>query len=291
MFVALAIINNIFHTYLDSFKRDLGEAGFNMVLILALNAWAGGLILFWLLFRGQFQMPTDPMFYALWFGLTFLTEISFTLMLLGMLNTTFFAASSIANISFVMTALYAALFLHERYTWIQIVAIIMAGIGTLLFFKTNVSQRYFSDNKGLLLILFSLLLTPLEYVLYKAATLHASSYHQFLTGRLTMDLFFYTLFFVLVTGLWFRENPWPKVVSFFRNRKGPAYLVGHTATELLESWLIYKIPISLLTMLATLSVPTSYFVGRKKYQEQRDLRHVVGALLIIIGVIGFLIEG
>ncbi len=290
MFVFLALVNDIFKTYLDSLKRDLGEAGFKMVLILAINAWAGGLVILWLILRGQFQMPIDPFFYLLWFGLTLLTEISFTLMLAGMLNTTFFAATSLGNISFVMTTIYAAIFLKEKYTLLQFAAIIIAAVGMLLFFKGGFTRKLFRENKGVFLVLFSLLLTPLEYILYKAATLHASSYHQFLTGRLTMDLFFYTLFFVAITVVWYRKNPLPEIKSFIFSRSGSGYVLGHTLTELLESWLIFKIPISLFTMLGTLSIPTAYFIGRKKYKELLDWQHLSGAVLIALGVILFLIK-
>lgn len=260
-----------------------------MVLIIALNAWAGGLIILWLLFSGKFQMPSDPLFYVLWFGLTILTEISYTLVLVGMLNTTFFSATSLGNIGFVVTAVYAALFLGERYALIQIGAIIITAIGALFFFTKSVSKKLFSQNKGSFLILFSLFLTPFEYIFYKAATLHASSYHQFLTGRLTMDFTFYTLFFILVSTFWYRKNPIPQIRSYVSSSKGIAYLAGHTATELLESLLIYKIPISLFTILGTLSIPTAYFVSRKKYKEPLNWRHVFGAMLIIAGVILFLL--
>jgi drug/metabolite transporter (DMT)-like permease len=290
MFVLLAIVNDIFKTYFDSLKRDLGESGFKMVLIIALNAWAGGLLIFWLLLTHNFQMPADPQFYFLWFGLTLLTEISYTLLLIGMLNTTFFAASSFANIGFAITAIYAWLILHERYNLIQILALIIIVAGSLLFFKKGVSKKLFTDNKGIFLIFFSLLLTPLEYILYKAATLHATSYHQFLTGRLTMDWFFYTLFFVIITIFWYRKNPLPQIRSFLSSPGGIVYVAGHTATELLESWLIFKIPISLFTILGTISIPTAYFVGRKKYKEPLNWRYVAGAILVALGVILFVLK-
>lgn len=166
MFVFLAIVNEVLKNFFDSLKKDLGGKGFEMALIIALNAWAGALLLFWLLATGQFQMPIDPLFYAYWLVLTFLTEISFALFLRGMLKTTFFAATSLSNISFVMTALYATFLLHEHYTLLQMAAIFLAGIGTVLFFKKSSSKNHFSENKGLWLILFSLVLTPLEYIFY-----------------------------------------------------------------------------------------------------------------------------
>jgi len=250
-----------------------------MVLILVLNAWAGALILLYLLASHQFQMPSDPTFYLLWFGLSLLTEISYTLVLAGMLNTTFFAATSLFNIEFVFTALFAAIFLGERENPIKIAAIIITACGALLFFKKGISKKIFSENKGFFLIILSLFFTPVEYVLYKAASLHVSSYHQFLTGRLTMDFTFYTLFFILITAFWYRRNPIPHIRSYMFSRTGVAYIGGHTVTELLESWLIYKIPISLFTILGTLSIPTAYFVGKAKYEESFNWRHILGSTL------------
>lgn len=287
MFVFLTILNDVFQTYLESLKKDLGEEGFKMILMLALLSWAGIFIILWLLLRGVFQMPSDPLFYASWFGLTLLTEISFTLLLIGLLNSTFFAANSIRNISFVVTAIYAAVFLGERYSVIQAGAVAVTAAGSLLFFKKG-PKSYFKDNKGLFLILFSLLLTPLEYILYKSATLRTGSYYQFLTGRLVMDLVFFTLFFTVISVFWYRKNPFPAMASFAFRPLGVAFIIGTTATELLESWLIFKIPISLFTVLGTLSIPTAYFIGKLKYKEPFNKRYALGAMLIVFGVVLFL---
>ena len=290
MFIFLTLLNDVFKTYLDSIKRDLGEKGFTMIFMLALLSWAGIVIILWLLVRGEFQMPTDPLFYACWFGLAFLTEMSFTLFLLGLLNTTFFAASSFGNISFVITAICAALLLGERYTLIQIGAIAMTAIGALVLLKRKVANNAVKWDKGLLLVLSSLLMTPVEFLLYKSATLYAGSYHQFLTGRLAMDTVFYTFFALIVSLLWSRKNPLPRIVSFTSSGLGIAFLFGTMAAELLESWIIFNIPISLFTMLGTLSIPAAYFIGRNKYNELYTWQHILGAALIVLGVILFAVR-
>jgi len=290
MYVLLAIFNDVFKTYLDSLKRDLGGEGFKMILILTLLAWAGIAIVLWLAISGGFQMPTDPLFYLFWFALTLLTEISFTLFLLGMLNTSFFAASSLGVISSAVTAVYAALFLGERYLPIQIAAVCISAIGSVLFLRREGLTNHVHNNKGVILVLLSVLLTPLELIFYKAATLHTASYQQFLTGRLVMDLTFYTFFFVIVSTFWFRNNPFPHITSLVDSRVGVTFLVGTTIMELLDSWLIFKIPISLFTILGTLSVPTAYFIGVNKYGEKENLRNICGSILIVVGVVMFLLK-
>lgn len=258
--------------------------------MLALLSWTGVLIIMWLLARGEFQLPTDPLFYACWFGLTLLTEISFALFLLGLLSTTFFAASSFANINFVITAICAALILGERYALLQIGAIVMTTIGALALLKRKITNNTgcpVNWDRGLLLVSFSLLITPAEYILYKSATLHTSSYHQFLSGRLAMDAVFYTFFAAIGSVFWYRKNPLPRIGSFISAGPGIAFLFGTTVAELLESWIIFNIPISLFTMLGTLSIPAAYFIGRNKYNELHGWHHICGAALIAMGVILF----
>ncbi len=287
MLVFVTILNNIFKTYLEALKRDLGKEGFKMILMLAVLSWMGIFLIVALVSLGEFQMPIDPLFYIYWLSLVFLTEISFTLFLLGMLDTTFFIASSLGNISFAITAVYAGFLLNETYATIQVEAIIIALVGSSLFFKKDDFKKLFIGNKGIFLILFSLLITPLEYVLYKSATLHSGSYHQFLTGRLTMDLVFFTLFFAITSFLFSKQNSISKISSFVSSRNALPFLVGMTCAELLESWLIFRIPISLFSILGTLSIPAAYFIGKKKYKESRDWYHILGATLIVLGVVLF----
>jgi len=290
MFSFLTFLKAIVSQYLDSLQRDLGQVGFNMVLIIEMLSLAGIVIVPGLIFAGQFQMPTDGMFYAHWFGVTLVAEITLTLTLLGLLNTSFFAASGFRNLGFAVTAVYAVLFLGEKYTTVQIVAVVIAVAGSLMFFNKGMTKSYFQANKGLFLILFSLLLHPLSAIFYKAATRHTSSYAQFLSGRLVMDLVFYSLFFVVIYAVWYRKSPWPAVAKFINSRTGLYFTVGSTVMNLLGSWLIFKIPISTFTVLSTVSIPTAYFIGRQKYKELFNWRHLCGATLIVLGVILFLVK-
>jgi hypothetical protein len=66
--------------------------------MLALLSLGGLLVVIWLLIKGEFQMPSNTLFYAFWVALVLLTEISFTLFLVGMLKTSFFAAISFGNV-------------------------------------------------------------------------------------------------------------------------------------------------------------------------------------------------
>ncbi len=291
MLYFLTLLNSVFQTYLQALKRDSAKGIFETIVLIAVLSWAGLLIALGLLAVGRFHMPVDPLFYVFWFALTFSTVITFTAFLLGMLNTTFFAANSFSNIGFAITALYALLILGEKYVPVQVGAIIITAVGSLLFFERGISKGYFKENKGLLLILFSLLLSPLEYVLYKSATLHTANYDQFLTGRLTMDALFYSLFFALVAIFWYRKNPWPKITAVTASYAGIVFLIGTTLAELLESWLIFKMPVGIFVILGAISIPAGYLIGEIKYQEPIKPRYVVGSVLITLGIIIFALSG
>jgi drug/metabolite transporter (DMT)-like permease len=287
MLSLLTVFNSIFQTYIQALSRDLAKGIFQPILLIALLSWAGLLLAGGLVVTDQFDMPGNPMFYIFWLALTFSTIITFTAFLLGMLNTTFFAASSFGNIGFAITAFFAWVFLAESYSQIQIVAILTALAGSLLFFERKISKNYFKENKGLLLISFSLLLSPLEYIFYKSATLQTATYQEFLTGRLIMDTFFYTLFFVLITVFWYKRNPAPEIRSVVFSYSGAVFIVGSTLAELLGSWLIFKMPVGLFTVLGAISIPAGYLIGKVKYKELAKPRYVLGSVLIASSIILF----
>lgn len=290
MLIILAILNSVFKTYVQSLERDLTKSVFVPTLLMAILSWVGLLLAGGLAVFGRFEMPGDLMFYVFWFALTLSTIITFTAFLLGMLSTTFFAANSFGNIGFAVTAFFAWIFLAEEYALIQVIAISTAAVGCLLFFENKISKSYFRENKGLLLILFSLLLSPLEYIFYKSATLQTSTYDEFLTGRLVMDAFFYTLFFILITFFWYKKNPFSQIRSVAFSYVGIVFIVGCTLTELLESWIIFKMPVGIFTVLGTISIPAGYLIGRIKYKESIKPRYIVGSVLIIFAILLFAIK-
>ena len=194
--IITALINSIFGTYLESLKRDLSNNGFeSILLIISITLIGSPLIAIFLLVTNQFQMPGDYYFYLSWFALALLTVIQFTLFIVGMTKTRFLAANAFSNLAFVTTILYAVMFLREPLSLLSTSAVLLGLIGAILFFDwQDFSTKDLKGNIGLLLILFSVVLSPLESILYKVATLHTDSYHQFLTGRVTMDFLYYSIF-------------------------------------------------------------------------------------------------
>ncbi len=286
----LTLLNTVVLTYVQSLKKDLSKEGFEVTLLIASIAWFDVIFLIGIYALGWFNMPSDPAFYLFWSALTLLYTVQFTFFIIGLKHSIFLAANSLPNLGFVVTTLYAVIFLNEHLSTMQICAIGLALVGSLFFFdwKPETTENL-KHNKGLLIIFFSLALTPLINILYKSATLHTDAFHQFLTGRLMMDFIFYSLIFIVLFLVWYKKNPWPQVVSFFHSRKGWTYMVSLSLVSMLDSWLIFLMPISLFTMLRTVSIPAGYVVGSIKYQEKIQARYVIGGIMIIAAVIFFTI--
>jgi drug/metabolite transporter (DMT)-like permease len=287
MFSIITLLNKIGQTYLQSLKKDLAKSGFESIVIVTSISWIGVIILFGLLVMGKFSMPTDPLFYVFWLGLLLVATIQFILFLSGLIKTGFFVANSVNYISFVVTIAYAVLFLHESITTTQGVAVVIALIGATLFFSWRRSAITKSNNQGLFLILFSLFISPLSVIFYKAAISHTSSYTQFLTGRLVMDALYYTSFLFILFVMWYRQNPFPIIKTFVSSKTGLIFMIGSAALNLIDSWLIYKLSVINFTILGTVSIVASYVIGRVKYKEQVSWRFIIGGAFIIFGVIFF----
>jgi len=286
--------NDLFNTYLGSLKRDLSKDGFETILLILSIALVGSpIFMIVLAVTGQFVMPTDPYFYLLWFGLTLLTVIQFSFFISGLVKAKFLAANTFANLAFVVTTFYAMIFLRESVGPLQAMAVGMAAIGALFFFDWKALSQVgkpgadTSSNAGLFMILFSLFLSPFGSILYKAATLHAATYAQFLTGRLTMDLGYYLLFFFIIFAFWHKKSPLPRMFSFVSTWPGVIFMVGSALANLLDSYLTYKLPLPLLTIIGTIAIPAGYFVGHIKYKEKIEARYVWGAAFIMLAVVLF----
>lgn len=285
MLPLLTIFSTLVVTYTSSLKKDLADNGFEIILLIVSIAWIDLFILLGVYLLGWFQMPSDPMFYLFWSGLTLLYTIQFSLFIFGLKHSKFLAANTFPSLGFVFTALYAFIFLGEELSTLKILALCLATAGALLFFDWRSKTR---NNKGLLVIILSLLCSPFLDIFYKAASLHTHSFGEFLTGRLVMDFVYYTAIFLAVFIFWYRKNPWSSVKAFVSQRKSWTYMVSTAAVSLLDSWLIFMMPISTFTMLRRVSIPAGYVIGKYKYGERIEPRYVIGGILIIVAIVMFL---
>lgn len=293
MLSLVTLVNSIFSTYLDSLKRDLSKDGFAIiVLILAISLLGSPLVVLALLFLGKFQMPVDPRFYLIWFGVTGLAVIQYAFFIIGMVKTRFLAAETFSSLSFATTIIYAVLLLHETLDPLQTLAVVISFVGAAFFFNwRSFSKMETSSNAGLFMVLFSIFLAPLGSILYKSATFHTTSYHQFLSGRVVMDLTYYSIFFLLLFVFWYKKNPFPQMMSFASSAPGAIFTVGEVAVNLVGSYLFFKMPVPFLTILGVISIPTGYAIGHIKYKERIGVPYIVGGILIVLALILFVRAG
>lgn len=288
MLSLLVLLNNIAQTYMQSLKKDLAMTGRESVLLIASISLIGLLGLPLLLIFDRFQLPTDPFFYALWFALTVLSVIQFLLFMNGLKQARFFAANAFSHLKFAVTITYAFLFLRESVTKFQWAGVFMALAGAMLLLRWEHSiKNGFAKNQGLFLIIFSLFISPLSLIFYKAAVTHTSSYNQFLTGRLLMDAIYYLIFWVAIFLFYYGKNPLPHMYSFMSSKLGITFMAGSALLNLADSWLIYKLSVVSLTLLGTMSIVASYIIARLKYNEQISRWSLLGGLLIIVAIAFF----
>lgn len=291
MFSVLVLINQVFKTYLQAVKKDLANKGVDNLILIASISWFSVLFLAGMFVLGYFVLPTDVMFYVFWLGVTFVATISFIFIVIGLQNGAFLSVNSITKVSFAVTAVYAVLFLGESLSLVQVSAIILAMLGCTLFFNLSSNlKETLSRNKGLFYVLFALFISPISLIFYKSATLYTESYSQFLTGRLLMDAIYYTLFLTIVYAFWHKSNPLQKITHYAIMPAGLLFMTGSAFSELLSSFLIYKLSASLFAVLGVISIPASYLIGKIRYKEKVETMQAIGSLLMVIGVFLFLSE-
>jgi drug/metabolite transporter (DMT)-like permease len=290
MLSLLVLFNKTIQTYFQSLKKDLGRLGFDPTLLVVAISWANTPLIILMILFGKFNLPSDPYFYFFWFILTLLATSGYILFINGILRARFVAGNSLGELGFVMTALYSVVILHEHLTQTQVFAIILALLGALLFFEwKNMHKEEIFHNKGLLLILFSIVLHPLNLIFYKLAIAHTNSYFQFLSGRFLMDLVYDSIFFFIVVYYIRHMNVKNEVHKFFFSTIGVIFAIGTALANLLDSWLIYKLPVSTFALLGTISIPIGYIIAKVKYKETIGVRYLIGGVLIIVAVFIFVL--
>lgn len=292
MLSLLTLFSSTLKTYFQSLKKDLSLAGFDPTLLVASISWVSLILLLGLGLMGNFQLPTDPLFYFYWFFLTLIATSGYILFVKGISHAQFMAANSFSHLGFVMTAVYAYLILDEVLSLQKILAIILALIGALLFFEwRTVDKTAILQNRGLLLILFSVILGPLSLIFYKLAIAHTSSYYQFLTGRFVMDFVYGTMFFLLFFRFVIHKNPFKQSLKFVSSTPALVFMFGMALVNTLDSWLIYKLPVSWFALLGIIAIPAGYLISKVKYHEVIKTKHILGGVLIVIALFLFMIRG
>lgn len=291
MLIFIGALYNFALPYWDTLNKKLSERGISSLTILHAPNLIGHPILIALLVSlGLFILPKDPVFYLSWLGLVVLSAFSLTLHLWGLVRTKFFGVQMLTKLGFLLNTIAAIFLLNEHVTLLQTLALGIATIAIVIFAWPNrtASQRAIVWDFGILFIILSQAIEAFSIILYKLAALHTGTYWTFLSGRLSADLIAWSC--VWIVGLVFinKVNPAKELERFFSMPDGRQVATGSVLSNLVDSFLIYELPVVTLSILGTLTIPSAYFWSRVKYDEKISPRMWIGTSLGIAAILLFI---
>ncbi len=289
MLIFLAIINRILSPYWVTLRKSLAQKQIAALTITYIPILVGhpiGIVV--LYFLDLIVFPKDWLFYVYWFAMIAIAAIVSILVINGLLKTKFVAVQIIGSLGFVTSSFFSFLLLGENISGIQILAIFVAVVGVVVFsWPKNKSGSILLD-RGIILVVIAVILNGLGSVFYKMAARYSLNYFSFLTGRFTGDLIGWTIAWIF--GIFFfSKNGANDLTRCIKNKNGLILILGMSAATLLDSWLIYKLPVSTLALLGTLTFPATFFISYFKYNELVSRQMWFGSLLIIGSVVLYLL--
>ncbi len=290
MLIVLATLYNLTLPYWDTLKKELAQRNISSLTILhAPNLLIHPFGIAALLILGLFTLPQDPIFYLSWFGMIGIASFSLVLNLWGLLHTQFFGAQVLGRLGFLADSLAAIVFLGERVTTLQTLALACAALAIFLFaWPKRTKNKAIIWDRGVFYILLALTIDAFSNILYKFAALHTLSYESFLTGRFIGDLIGWTIVWLIGVILISKLNPLKELGRCIDTFKGWVMIVGVAASALLSSWLIFKLPVITYAMLGTLMIPGAYLWSHYKYKEHISVRMWIGTVVSFAALILYL---
>lgn len=291
MLILLAIIDSLIQPYFDTLKKHLSKQGISSLTILHSPNIIGHPIGIAALFiLGLFALPIDIHFYLFWFGMIAIAAVSLTLHIWGLVESKFFAVQILSKLGFISSSLLAVLFIGEELTSLQISALVLGVLGIGFFaWPKKLSHSNLMWDRGVLFVILSIILSGFADVAYKIATFYTPNYVTFLSGRFVGDMIGWSVVWIIMSIVLLRLNPFRELILSLKNRSGLIMIIGLAISTLLGSWLVYKLPVTTLAMLGTLTIPAAYLFSRFQYQENMTPRMWIGTISIIGSVGLFLL--
>ncbi len=285
MLIILAALNSLAAPYWDTYKKYLSKKGFaSLTIICSPNLVEHFIGIVVLVSLGLLVLPVDPQFYVYWFIMVLISAAELTLNIKGLVRSSFFGVRVVGSLSFVVSSVSAVLFLGEHLTSVQYVAIVVATLGVVLFTWPKGQGLHLKNiDTGIVFILLSVILSGVSLIPYKMATWYTPDYATFLTGRIVADLVCWN-FVWIVSLVWIRRSPLKELTHLLATREAYLLILGASGANLVTSWLIYKMPITDLSILGTLGIVTSYFISSYKYKDQITARMWTGAICIVSSI-------
>lgn len=290
MLIFLAALNSLISPYWDTYKKYLSKQGLaSLTIISSPNLIEHSIGIVALLSLGLFVLPTDPLFYVYWFLMVIISAVELTLTIWGLVKSSFFGVRVVGSLTFVVSSIAAVLFIGEHLSLLQYGAIGVAVLGIILFTWPNDQSLSFKNlDRGIVFVVAAVVLSGISLIPYKMATFYTPDYTTFLTGRIVGDLVAWN-FVWMVSLLWIKRSPLTELKSLVSTKEALILIAGAAGANLLTSWLIYKMPVTDLSILGTLGIVTSYFLSTYKYKDKLTKRMLAGAVCIFVSVGAFFV--
>ncbi len=285
MLIFLAVVNSLISPYWDTYKKHLSKKGLaSLSIICSPNLIEHSIGVIVLLSLGLFVVPKEPQFYLYWFLMVIISAAELTLNIWGLVKSSFFGVRVVGSLSFVVSSIAAVLFIGENLRAMQYVSIVIAIVGVVLFtWPKGSNLRLKNIDKGIIFVFVSVILSGVSLIPYKMATFYTPDYSTFLSGRIIGDLVAWNLVW-LASLMWMKKPLVSEVKKLVSTRDALILMSGASGSNLLMSWLIYKMPITDLSILSTLGIVTSYFLSTYKYEDKLTPRMWTGSICIICAI-------
>lgn len=291
MLFFLAVFNNLLAPYWDTYKKYLSKRGFaSLTVICSPNLVEHSIGIIVLLSFGLFVLPTDLRFYSYWFIMVLISALELTLNIRGLVKSNFFGVRVVGSLSFVVSSIAAVLFIGESLNYVQYGAIGIAIVGVALFvWPKNRSLNFKNLDRGIVFVFVSVILSGISLIPYKMATFYTPNYTTFLTGRIVADLIGWNIVWI-ISLLWMKRSLLGELKRLVRTKEALILITGASGANLLGSWLIYKMPVTELSILGTLGILTSYFLSSYKYKDRLTAHMWAGTVCIVFSIGIFFIK-
>lgn len=290
MLTFIAVCYNLALPYWSVLKKELFVQKFSPLTIQFSHFIGHPVGLIVLVLLGFFTIPSNPSFYLYWLFMIVLAAASVICEIQAMSKTEFFSVQVLGSLGFIFTTLAGVFVVGETLSVIQIGAVGIALLGMLLFaWPKRLKNTKFVWNRGIFLILLSLIFGALAAAFFKIASFYVPDLQTFLTGRFIGDLIIWPVIWVAYVISFYHKNPFIELKKLFSTGMGLQMGLGFALMMLLNTWLVYELPLTTVVMLGTLTIPVSYLWGRFKYKDKVTVRMWVGTMLIMLATIFFLL--
>ncbi|OCA87947.1 transporter [Bacillus sp. FJAT-27225] len=187
----------------------------------------------------------------------------------------------------ILTLILASIFLRERTNLLQKLSIVISVGGVIFIFVMKGSSISFADWKGIIYMMLSCLSIAGYTVMARKLT---KEYDPIEITYFMLGVGF-LIFNVIAIGLHLYNGT---LSSFAKPMTNPGYIVAilflgvlaSFLTSLLSNFAISKIPASRMSVFGNMSTVISIVAGAVILNEDVYSYHIIGSILIIVGVLG-----